>query len=203
MQEKIILPPPNLKGLVSVEESINRRRSHRNLSDQPVSLETLSQLLWSAQGITESSRHLRAVPSAGSTFPLEIFIVAGSFGVGGLAAGLYVYSPADHTLSPLRNGDFRQGLANEALGQQAITNAPVTLVITADYERTRERYRNRTERYVHMEAGHAAQNVHLQAAALGLGTVAIGAFDDSGVAAVLGLAANYAPLYVMPVGSIV
>jgi SagB-type dehydrogenase family enzyme len=173
------------------------------LSDQPLSPETLSQILWSAQGITENSRGLRAAPSAGSTYPLEVFIVTGAFGVGGLAAGLYVYSPANHAMVPLRNGDFRQELANEALGQQAIANAPVTLVITADYERTRGRYRNRTERYVHMEAGHAAQNVHLQAAALGLGTVAIGAFDDSGVASVLGLAANYAPLYIMPVGATV
>ncbi len=195
----IKLPPPKVAGNMSVEEAIARRRSIRAFSDRPLEIEELSQLLWSLQGITDGKR-MRAAPSAGATFPLEIIAIVGGFGVGGFSAGVYLYLPHQHALKPLANGDVRQRLTDVAIGQRAIATAPASLVIAADYERTRLRYRNRTERYVHMEAGHAAQNVYLQAAALGLGTVAIGAFDDSGVKEVLSLAPNLQPLYILPVG---
>jgi SagB-type dehydrogenase family enzyme len=195
----INLPPPKLAGQVSVEEAIARRRSTRTFSDRPLSIEELSQLLWSLQGITDGKR-MRAAPSAGATFPLEILAVTGGFGAGGFSAGTYLYLPHSHSLKPLVNGDLRQRLADVAIGQRAIATAPMSFVIAADYERTRARYKGRTERYVHMEAGHAAQNAYLQAEAMALGTVAIGAFDDSGVKEVLSLAANLQPLYILPVG---
>ena len=195
----IKLPQPKISGEVSVEAAIAHRRSERTFSDRPLSIEELSQLLWSLQGITDGKR-LRAAPSAGATFPLEIFAVIGGFGAGGFPAGVYSYLPHEHSLKPRVSGDLRQRLADAAIGQRAIATAPVSLVIAADYERTRLRYRNRTERYVHMEAGHAAQNVYLQAAALGLGTVAVGAFDDSGVKELLALTGNLQPLYILPAG---
>ncbi len=195
----IRLPPPKVAGQVSVEAAIAQRRSIRTFKEQPLLIDELSQLLWSLQGITDGKR-MRAAPSAGTTFPLEIVAVIGGFGAGGFSAGTYLYLPHQHSLKPLKNGDLRQRLADAAIGQRAIATAPTSFVIAADYERTRLRYRNRTERYVHMEAGHAAQNAYLQATALGLGTVAIGAFDDSGVKEVLSLAANLQPLYILPVG---
>ena len=195
----IKLPPPKVAGSMSVEEAIARRRSIRSFSALPLSIEELSQLLWSIQGITDGKR-LRAAPSAGATFPLEVLVVIGDFGVSGLPAGLYLYLPSKQSLKPRRNGDIRQQLAGVTLGQQAVAQAPASFIIAADYERTRLRYRNRTERYVHMEAGHAAQNLYLQAAALGLGTAAIGAFDDSGVSNLIALPVNFQLLYILPVG---
>jgi len=195
----ILLPLPKLSGLVSVEQAIANRRSVREFSEQPLTIEQLSQLLWSVQGITDG-KGFRAAPSAGATFPLEVFAVAGPFSVNNLPAGLFQYLPHEHGLRPLKSVDLRLKLIGVALGQQAIKQAPVSLVIAADYERTRSRYRNRAERYVHMEAGHAAQNLYLQAMALGLGTTAIGAFDESGVKELLVLPGNFDPVYILPVG---
>ena len=184
---------------MAVEQAIASRRSTRDFADEPLSLEMLSQLLWSVQGVT-GGNNLRTSPSAGSTYPLEVIAVIGTFGVNNLAAGAYLYVPEVHHLKAFKSGDLRISLAQVALGQQAIKAAPVDVIIVADYERTRSRYRNRTERYVHMEAGHAAQNLYLQATALGLGTTAIGAFDDIGVKELLAVPGNFQPLYIMPVG---
>jgi len=136
-------------------------------------------------------------PSAGATYPLEVYVVAGN--VTGLAAGIYHYKPQSHEITHETSGDRRQALAAAALGQSMIEDAPLSLVIAAINERTSPRYGERTERYVAMEAGHAAQNVYLQATALGLGTVVVGAFDDGGVSRVMGLG-QARPLYIMPVG---
>jgi len=195
----IILPPPVLTGQIGIEQAVSNRRSIREFSERPLSLEQVSQVLWSAQGVTDGG-HLRATPSAGATYPLEILLVAGVFGAGDLPSGLYSYVPVEHSLKPILGKDLRLQLTGVAMGQQAINLAPVSFVIAADYERTRSRYRNRTERYVHMEAGHAAQNIYLQTTALGLGTTAIGAFDDNGVKDLLSLPGNLQPLYIMPVG---
>ena len=184
---------------MSVEEAIANRRSTREFADEPLSLDVLSQLLWSIQGIT-GKRRQRTVPSAGATYPLEVIAVVGTFGVNNLSTGAYLYIPEPHGLKAFKSGDLRISLAQAALGQQAVTTAPINLIIVADYERTRSRYRNRTERYVHMEAGHAAQNLYLQATALGLGTTAIGAFDDVRVKELLTFQGNFQPLYIMPVG---
>lgn len=195
---EIRLPEPSVKGSVTVEEAILMRRSTRGFVDQPLTLDILSQLLWSLQGST--GKRSRTTPSAGGTYPLEIIAIVGTFGVTNLSAGSYLYNPESNGLKAYKSGDLRDQLAKVSLEQSAITAAPVNLVIVADYERTRSRYRNRTERYVHMEAGHAAQNLYLQAAALGLGTTAIGAFDDTGVKDLLSIPGDFQPLYIMPVG---
>jgi SagB-type dehydrogenase family enzyme len=197
-ESSIDLPPPALNGGTSVEEAIRLRRSVRDFGDNPLSVEQISQLLWAGQGITEGFK--RAAPSAGATYPLILYVVIGEKGVSGLAPGIYEYIPDPHSLVLIKSGDFRQDLAAACLGQTFIQEAPVNIIIAADYERTTARYGERGKRYVHMEAGHAGENIYLQAGALSLGTVVVGAFDDDEVAAVLGLPEGQDPLYVMPVG---
>ena len=193
---EIKLPQPELKGRISVEEAISKRRSVRDLKPEPIDMAQLSQILWAAQGITGSG-WLRAAPSAGALYPLEIYAVVGA--VEGLEAGVYHYDPENHSIRREIEGDLRQQLSNAALRQEPISDAPVDIVITAIYERTRQKYRERATRYVHIEVGHAAQNVYLQAETMGLGTVIIGAFYDDRVKEVLGLK-DEEPLAIMPVG---
>jgi SagB-type dehydrogenase family enzyme len=197
---QIYLPPPSQTGSVSLEEAIARRRSVRNFTPEPISQSQLSQILWATQGISDTGEKLRTVPSAGATYPLEIFVVCGKNGVDEIDDGIYHYNVDRHSLPQHYKGDVRPELARAALDQEFIYQAPVDIVICALYERTAMRYGGRGERYVHMEVGHAGQNIYLQAAALGLATVAIGAFYDEQVRQVLRLDKQYKPLYIMPVG---
>lgn len=196
----IKLPEVIQKGEISVEEALTRRRSVRAFKDLPLPLEQVSQLLWAAQGITEPSLNFRTAPSAGALYPLEVYLLSGN--IIGLPAGLYRYIPEQHVLILVSKGDKRQELFQASLRQSSIRNAPGVLIFTAVMERTTRRYGERGIRYVHMEAGHASQNVYLQAAALGLGTVAIGAFDDREVKATLNFPEQEQPLYIMPLGII-
>ena len=193
----IDLPEPRTTGNVSLEESLLGRRSVRDYTGEPVELAELSQLLWAAQGITNEEGH-RTAPSAGGLYPLELYIVSGD--VADLEPGIYLYRPADHDLFLISQGDRREELMTAALDQEWVGEGALTFVITAVYERTTEKYGDRGIRYVHMESGHAAQNICLQAAALGLGTVTIGAFHEDQIVSLLGLAEGESPLYVMPVG---
>ncbi len=194
----IALPPPRTEGTLPVETALARRRSVRAFADRPLSLEQLGQILWAAQGITGSRWPMRTAPSAGALYPLEVLVVAGQ--VDGLADGIYRYRPGKHDLQAVETGDHREALARAALGQGWMAQAPATLAITGITARTAAKYGRRAERYVYMEAGHASQNVYLQAEAEGLGTTAVGAFRDNAVRALLGLPADEAPLYLMPVG---
>lgn len=203
MKEKEIikLPPIKYKSAISVEEAIFNRRSVRRYRDFPVTLEQVSQLLWSAQGITsECGFKFRAVPSAGATYPLEVYLVAGK--VIGLDPGLYHYLPDSHSIALIKSGDLRDALARAAFSQEYIAQAPMDIVICAVYERTTSRYGTpRGIRYVDMEAGHTGQNISLQAITLGLDTVMIGAFNDDAVAKVLELTGSEKiPIYIIPVG---
>ncbi|UCH87817.1 MAG: SagB/ThcOx family dehydrogenase [Dehalococcoidia bacterium] len=195
----IALPDPRLKGEMSLEEAILKRRSRRSFRDSPLTLGEISQVLWAAQGIT-GEIGLRAAPSAGALYPLDLYLVVGKEGVEGLDEGVYHYVPQSHSLEPTLEGDVRQTLARLSLQQMSIADAPLSLLITAEYERTTGKYGDRGVRYVHMEAGHAGQNVYLQAEALGLGTVVIGAFQDEEISEALNLPRSYRPLYVMPIG---
>ena len=195
----ISLPEPRLKGEMSLEEAILRRRSRRDFKDSPLTLGEISQVLWAAQGITGKTG-LRAAPSAGALYPLDIYLVVGKQGVDGLGEGVYYYLPQSHSLEPTLEGDVRQTLARLSSGQMSIAEAPLSLLITAEYERTTSKYGERGVRYVHMEVGHVGQNVYLQAEALGLGTVTIGAIQDEEISQALNLPPGYRPLYVMPIG---
>ena len=193
------LPPPTLHGDMSLAEAIARRRSVRRYRRESLPLSHLSQVLWAAQGITDAQGS-RATPSAGATYPLEVFAVIGRGSIEGLEEGLYHYTVEDHSLHRYKGGDLRRQLSIAALDQEFIAEAPVDIVICALYSRTLKRYGARGERYVHMEVGHTGQNIYLQATAFGLGTVAIGAFYDGQVREVLRLDKQYEPLYIMPVG---
>jgi len=196
----IELPLPKLEGNMSVEEAIASRRSVRSYENVPLTLEQISQILWSAQGITDVNKEFRASPSAGALYPLELYLVVGEDGVKKLEAGVYHYNPKSHTLEMTMRGDLRGPLSDACLGQAWVKEAPACIVITAVYERTTSVYGDRGIRYVHIEVGHVGQNIYLQATALGLGTVAVGAFHDDEVKDVLGLPEDEEPLYVMPIG---
>jgi SagB-type dehydrogenase family enzyme len=194
----IALPEVSIDGARSFAAVLHERRSIREFAAAPLSLEATGQLLWAAQGVTSSAGE-RTAPPAGALYPLEVYLVAGS--VDGLAAGVYGYRAHGHSLRACLAGDRRRELAAAALGQAAVLEAPAVLIIAARYARTARKYGARSERYVHIEVGHAAQNVYLQAQALGLGTVIVGAFDDDAVRGVLELAKQEAPLALLPVGA--
>jgi SagB-type dehydrogenase family enzyme len=195
----ISLPDPRLKGEMTLEEAILKRRSRRAFNDSPLTLGEVSQIVWAAQGVT-SETGLRAAPSAGALYPLDLYLVVGEQGVEGLGEGVYHYLPQRHSLELILEEDVRQTLARLSVQQMFIAEAPLSLLITAEYERTTVKYGDRGVRYVHMEAGHVAQNVYLQAEALGLGTVTVGAFQDEEIAQALALPAAFRLLYVMPIG---
>jgi len=200
----VYLPMPRLRGVVSLEEALANRRSIREYTGEPITIEELAQLLWAAQGVSETRHGFRTSPSAGATYPLEVYVVAAPKGVlagdGFLEPGSYRYLPHSHALVQARKGDdLIERLYHAALEQEWVREAPVNLVFTAVYERTTRRYGARGVRYVHIEVGHAGQNVYLQAAALGLATVAIGAFHDDEVRKVIGAPEEENPLYIMPV----
>ena len=193
-----MLPEPNKTSKTSIEEAILKRRSVRDYKDEQLTLKEISQILWSSQGITDSAAGHRTAPSAGALYPLEIYLVVRK--VEGLDAGVYHYLPNGHKLEKILEGDFITQLASAALGQSFIKNAAASLVISGVYDRTTKRYDERGIRYVHMEAGHAAQNVYLQVESLGLGTVTAGAFSDDEVKKLLKLGIEETPLYIMPIG---
>ncbi|MDH4234685.1 MAG: SagB/ThcOx family dehydrogenase [Gallionella sp.] len=190
------LPQPPSAGTKSLEEALAQRRSTREFAPGALTLDEVSRLAWAAQGVTAPER--RTAPSAGATYPLEVYLVACD--VGGLAAGVYRYRPESHRLEAVSVGDLRVPLAAAAVDQKWISRAAMVVGFAAVFERTTARYGKRGERYVHMEAGHAAQNLLLQAAALGLGATPVGAFNDAAVARLLRLPAGEAPLYLVPVG---
>jgi len=191
----IKLPEPDRLGKRRLEEVINERRSVREYADSPLTIKEVSQLLWAAQGVT-SPNGKRTAPSAGATYPMEIYIIAGA--VEGLEAGVYHYLPYEHSLELTTKGDLRKEIYEASLWQEMLIEAPLSIVIAAEYERTTKRYGKRGIRYVHMEAGHIGQNIYLEATALGLGTVAVGAFDDKKVKNILKIQEE--PLYIYPVG---
>ena len=194
-----LLPEPLKESDFSVEEALSSRRSIRHYSGRALTLAEISQILWAAQGITGIGG-LRTAPSAGALYPLEIYLVAGD--VSGLSPGVYHYIPTDHSLELHIHGDIRRELCSSALDQQAVRDAPAVIVIAAQPSRTTQKYGERGTRYVWLEAGHASQNICLQAVSLGLGTVPIGAFSDEKIIKLLELEEGQNPLYLMPIGGV-
>lgn len=188
--DMVKLPVPDYTDR-SIEECIEQRRSIRSYKDTALTVQQISNILWSCQGLTEEDHEFRAVPSAGATYPLVVFVAKSD--------GLFRYIPESHGLKQEMTKDIRRDIANAALGQRFINDAGLVVIITAIYERTTQRYGERGIRYVHIEAGHCAQNIHLEAVALGLGSVPVGAFDDDRLSSVLKLK-NEKPLYIIPVG---
>lgn len=191
-QDSMALPKPEIRGPLSVEEALARRRSQRSFTGEPFTTEMLSQLLWASSGITDGDGR-RTAPSAGALYPLEIYLA--------MSSGFFHYEPRGHRLTRRLEVDLRREIGRAALDQEALLEAPAVFVVAAVYERTATKYgRARAERYVHLEAGHAAQNLLLQAVSLGLGAVPVGAFDDERLHRVLDLPPDHRPVYLLPVG---
>ncbi len=186
------LPTPRLESHRSLEETIQQRRSVRSFGETELSETQIAQLCWAAQGVTEPGKRLRASPSAGATYPLEIYVAT--------AKGLFRYVVETHSLERKIGTDIRSELRAAALHQMAVEQAPAVFIIAADLRRTERRYGDRAKRYVLMEVGHAGQNILLQAVALDLGAVPIGAFDDRAVARIMELPDTQHPYYIIPVG---
>jgi len=192
-EARITLPAPRTSGPVSLETAIARRRSTRRFSPESLTLEQIGQLLWAAQGITGHKDILRAAPSAGARHPLVVYVCR--------ADGVWRYHPQGHYLTLHLEQDVRDGLVEAAWRQWFIAEASCAFVISDIFERTTQRYGERGQsRYVPMDTGHAAQNLLLQAVALGLASVPIGAFVDEAVKKVLSLPEQEEPLYILPVG---
>jgi SagB-type dehydrogenase family enzyme len=187
------LPAASREGKMSLEESLAKRRSIRSFKSQALTREQIAQLCWAAQGISEPKRGLRTCPSAGALYPLELYVVT--------AEGVERYVPGTHATEKHLAGDMRAKLQAAALGQSCVGQAPATFVIAGVFARTQRKYGQRAERYVWIEVGHAGQNILLEATAMGLGAVPVGAFKDKDVAAALSLPGDHVPLYLIPVGA--
>lgn len=196
---EINLPEPDTVGNMTLEKALTLRRSVRSYKDEPLSIFEVSQLLWAAQGIT-NDRGFRTAPSAGATFPLEMYAMVNN--VDGLKKGLYHYSPQDNSIKMISDDDMSADIMKACLSQSMITEGGIVLIFAAIFDRITSRYGDRGIRYAHNEIGHAAQNVHLQAAALDLGTVVIGAYRDDEVEEILNLENDKRVLYLMPVGKL-
>lgn len=189
--EEIKLPKP-VKTQKTLEHCIEKRRSVRRYDSKELSLQQLSNLLWAMQGSTDTVRGFRTAPSAGALYPLEVYVFTPD--------GIYHYLPHKHTLEVKEKKDRRRELAAACLGQEFVEEAPVNVVICAVPHRTTRRYGERGYRYIWIEIGHAAQNLHLEAVGLGLASVPVGAFYDAKIAEILKLSEEEIPCYVIPVG---
>lgn len=198
---KTQLNPVHFKE-INFKQLLEKRSSIRDFQEKALNFNDVSALLWVAYGkkqdaVTEATR---TIPSAGATYPLELYLVVGKNCVDQLKEGIYHYLVEDHALELIKSHDKRAELASACLGQYFIQTAPISLVIAAQFQRTASHYGARGEQYVYMEAGHACQNIYLAATCLDLATVEVGAFFDDKVAGVLDLKETYVPLSVMPVG---
>jgi len=187
---EISFPKPELKGNKSLEECIYERESVRNYVDQNIEIEKISQILWATQG---KKGEKRTVPSAGATYPLEIYVNVKK-------KGFFHYNIRKHVLELISEEDLSEDLAKASLDQHFIAEAYLNIIICAEFSRTTWRYGERGIRYVFIEVGHCAQNIHLEAVALGLASVPIGAFDDYKVKNILQLSKKIEPLYIIPIG---
>jgi SagB-type dehydrogenase family enzyme len=176
-------------GQFDLRTAIEERISHRRYSEDPLSLEELSYLLWLTQGIKSVNDKravpLRTVPSAGCRHPFETYLSVNQ--VEGLEPGLYRFVGSTHQLSALRmEVDFNAQLTEVCLGQRQVATSAVTFIWAAVPYRTAWRYSERSYRYLYLDAGHVCQNLHLAAESINCGVCAIGAYDDDGADALLG-----------------
>jgi SagB-type dehydrogenase family enzyme len=194
---ELALPAPLRQSRLSLEEALAQRRSLRSFAATHLTLAEVGQLLWAAQGISDAQGR-RTAPSAGASYPLTLYLVAGR--IDGLRSGVHRYLPQGHKLVMVTGGDVRDAVATAALDQQWLRDAPALIVIAAQPARTAARYGARAEHYVAIEAGAAAQNILLQAVALGLGATLVGAFDAAALRHSVPVVAGEQLLVIVPVG---
>lgn len=178
---------------------LSNRKSRRSFSDRPVSLDTLSYLLWACEGVRENRGKFsfRTVPSGGARHPLDLYIFA--YNVESLGRGLYRYLPLEHALVLERGGDESGALDEALMGQ--FWQSPCIVMWAAVPYRSEWRYGRAADKLVALDAGHSCQNLYLACEALGLGTCAVGAYDQEKLDAFLGLdGQDMFAMYVAPVG---
>lgn len=187
----------------SIEAAIAKRRSRRSFAESPLETSALAALLWAAQGITDEKGGIafRTAPSAGATHPLKIFLEVPTDGAEDVSGGLYHYEPEDHELTTVVEKPIREALVAAAFNQDVVRDAAATIAIAANYDTTVREYPDHGRRYVHMEAGHAAQNVQLVCESLDLSCCPVGAFADDELHEALSLPTDLDPLYLLPVGN--
>lgn len=200
--EEVTLPDPKVQGKISVEEAIYKRRSKRSYAKKPITLEQISQILWAAQGITDRERGYRSAPSPGAKYTIELYLVSGDPGVSGVAAGIYHYDPSRHVLSALKIGNFASRLMAAARDQEQIIQAAATVLISGVFKKAMVKYGERGIQYSLQESGAVGENIYLEATALGLGTVMMGAFEESAISDIIGLGGDEKPLLLMTIGNV-
>ena len=183
---RLSLPQPETMHL-SLDQGLLKRKSTRQYSEKPLTIEQLSYLVWASTGIQriENGFHFRTVPSAGATYPIETYLTVNN--VTGVKPGLYHYAIVAHALETLKEGDIRQDVKDAAMGQRICAEAPLVFLWTSIFKRVTYRYQEHGYRYIYMEAGHIAQNLALTATAMGLATCQIGALYDDEVNSFLGV----------------
>lgn len=192
MEGRTKLPTPSYRGTRTLEETLVKRHSNRAFLDRQIELAAVGQILWAGQGIRDRSGG-RTAPSAGGRYPLDLYVITGE--------GVAQYLPEEHEIAELLQEDLREALYSAALFQESIKQAPLVIVITADYARAEHQYgEDRAERFALMESGHVTQNILLQAYAMGLAGVAFGAFKDEQVSEALQLPPERTPLNIIAIG---
>jgi SagB-type dehydrogenase family enzyme len=187
----IPLPKPAdiMNPQVDLRTVIERRISVRRYSDEPLSMEELSYLLWCTQGVKAVTKRpitLRTVPSAGARHAFETFVLANR--VTGLNAGLYRFAAMEHALLETNvTSQIGEQIRNACLSQDQITGSAATFIWVAVLDRMYWRYGERGYRYLHLDAGHICQNLYLAAESIHCGVCAIAAFDDDELNQVLDL----------------
>ena len=200
-----LTPPEKMTaGRVELQELIGQRRSHRRFTDEPLSLEELSFLLWATQGVRQVSadgvKTFRTVPSAGARHPFETYLVVNR--VEGLAAGLYRYLALDHKLCLLRSDP---GLSEEVKAgcEDFVAQGAVLFIWTALPYRTEWRYEQVAPKLIALDAGHVCQNLYLAAEAIGAGTCAIGYYNQAAMDSLVGVDGQEEfVIYAAPVGKV-
>ena len=198
--ESVNLFKPFLESNCSIEKAIQKRRSIKGYKNIPLTLQEISQLLWSAQGITDQKEKLRTCPSPEALYPIEIYLVTEN--IKNLSKGIYKYKASEHKLIKISDKDKTNELYKHTLSQQSIKNAPASIIICAIYESITKKYGERGEKYAHLEAGCIAENIYLQAVSLDIGTIFIGSFEDKEIQQIINAEKNEYPLVIMPIGKI-
>jgi SagB-type dehydrogenase family enzyme len=187
---RIELPKPDLSAGIPLNQALAGRRTPvpRAFLPTPLTKAELSQILWAANGLTGPEER-RTAPSAANQHYVHIFVTS--------AEGFFEYLPVGHQLQKISGEDLRAKFSN----QQAVTQAPTVLLLVGDYERAAVRYPGeKGPRFIALEGGHIAQNVLLEASALGLGAVPVGGFEPKDVNKAASLPAQQSSIYLLTIG---
>ena len=201
--ERLQLPEPDLSRPANLWQCLDRRRSERNTTTDPLDLKELSKIMWAAQGVTARAGRflLRTAPSAGALYPFETYLYIDK--VKEVTQGIYHFNVADFALECLQEGDFNRAFTDASLGQPVVRRAAVVIIWTAMMLRCMVKYRERAMRYIPMDLGHVCQNVQLAATAMDLGSCPIGAFYDNDINELLGVGGEEETvLYLITVGKL-